>query len=120
MAKTNTFGGVAVAEDDDREAMRLQISELQAKLAAAESKPPAPSPPTGPMRFWKVELPHGPTFVVEAIDEANAFAAYRKRARVIVSEHQPVIKDHVGPCGRIMPDGTGGEKFIRDAAPIAA
>src|SRR5688572_5682917 len=75
-------------EPIDLQQLLAENARLKAELANREPSPAMPAEPTGPRKF-RVELQHAPSWIVEAIDAANAWDAYKAAAGVIASDYTP-------------------------------
>ncbi len=75
-------------ENSEIDALRAQIADLKAKLAAPRADA---VDPLGPPKKFRVELKDAPTWVVEAPHASMAFAAYCTTVGVINSMHQASI-----------------------------
>lgn len=89
--------------DAEKAELRAKIAELEEQLLERETRP-VQAYSSGPKRFFRVELLHCPTRVVEATDPANAFSEYRRASGILTTDYQPSITEAKGPCGRFLPD----------------
>jgi hypothetical protein len=85
--------------DREKAALAARVAELEAVLADMADRlegAEAEEEPKPRSRYWKVQLQHAPTHVVEARDAANAWEQYRREMGVIGSEFAP----EATPAGR--------------------
>ena len=87
--------------EDRLAALELENEQLRSQLAAKNAPPPAAAPVASePARRFLVKVQDAPAWVVEAADEANAFAAYKKATSIIATPHTPEVKPTNLPVGR--------------------
>ena len=94
-AKTPTLpAGAGTPDEKDDE-----IARLRKRLAELEN---APAPEVGPKPRFLVKLQHSPSWVVEAVSEAEAWGEYCKAANILRSDHKPEIMPTTDPVGRVV------------------
>lgn len=140
MAKSNrateiepAFGSVPLDEmtaagetpADEMARLREELAMAKSRNAELESileERTAPSfeaqtsaPAAGPMHRWMVTLENAPTWIVEAVDSANAWDAYKRATGITGSQYTYKAAATNLPVGRVMPDGTVRPDKVSDA-----
>ncbi len=74
-----------------------EIARLKAELESAKAEKAQPQASTvvyasdGTLKKFVVSVPDAPSWVVEAVDAANAFQAYKQAVGMISTPHEPTI-----------------------------
>lgn len=83
----------APAPADEIDRLKAEVAAKNAEIQRLLAMPANLINPDGPAKRFRVELQHGPTWVVEAPHAALAFDVYKRETGVIGTEYEPTVSE---------------------------